>query len=317
MPDPAAVLDNPFDAPFASEQQAGTPAPVQPQRTASGPPESDNPFDEPLASEKAGEEQVEIPSDVTGFEASGQMAPKSAVDTGQTLMAAGTGAILLGGVAALEPEALVAAYKVSSDAVKAQMIKHPYIAAAVGGEIYNVLPPWAKRLINPGSILGLIGKFGGGAAAEAEAGPVAAAEKEAVESVAKPTMSTANLEEELSKGLGGKPLQPSVPLRSQGAAPEPVPQGQALPKGFEPHDSSVIKASHYNPDTQELTVIDSKTGQSYSHGEVSPSEYDAFKNSSSKGKAWNAIRQNHVLTKKNGIPIRPQGRSSEDYQSEQ
>jgi hypothetical protein len=39
-------------------------------------------------------DDTEIPSDVTGFEASGQMAPKAAVDQGQKLMAAGTGAVL-------------------------------------------------------------------------------------------------------------------------------------------------------------------------------------------------------------------------------
>jgi hypothetical protein len=49
-PPQVAQVTNPFDAPLQSEQKAGTPTPVQPQRTQQT--QSENPFDVPLASER-------------------------------------------------------------------------------------------------------------------------------------------------------------------------------------------------------------------------------------------------------------------------
>lgn len=114
------------------------------------------------------------------------------------------------------------------------------------------------------------------------------------------------IEAKLNDALGGKPLQPNVPLRSQIPAKAVPTAASSLPEGFTPVNSSAIKGYKYDPDAQQLTTI-SNTGQQYTHAEVTPDEFKAFQDADSKGKAWNTIRQNHVLTQKNGRPVVPGG----------
>jgi hypothetical protein len=103
-PPQAAEATNPFDAPLQSEQQAGTSSPIQPQRTAQGPPESGNPFDEPLASEKV-QAQPRLPA--SNF-ASGSKVPNAILNGSDT-----TGDIIGGatiaGAAALAADPVVTA----------------------------------------------------------------------------------------------------------------------------------------------------------------------------------------------------------------
>lgn len=112
--------------------------------------------------------------------------------------------------------------------------------------------------------------------------------------------SPADLEKALNDALGGKPLQRGVPLKNQAAA-------AALPEGFTPVESSLLKGYKYDPAAREFSAV-LKNGQSYVHGDVSPEAAKAFKEADSQGSAWTKkIRQGpgHVLIEKNGEPVVP------------
>lgn len=114
----------------------------------------------------------------------------------------------------------------------------------------------------------------------------------------------ARLSELLNDSMGGKGLEPNVPLKNQGGAPTP----QGVVEGHTPVQSSALKSYKYDPDAQEFESV-TNTGAHYIHGDVSPDQAAAFEAASSKGKAWNTLRQNSTLVAKvvNGkrIPVKP------------
>jgi len=73
-------------------------------------------------------------------------------------------------------------------------------------------------------------------------------------------------------------------------------------------ESSALKSYKYDPETREFETM-TQGGQGYVHAEISPEQAAAFKAADSKGKAWQAIRQNGTLVAKivNGkrIPVKP------------
>lgn len=107
----------------------------------------------------------------------------------------------------------------------------------------------------------------------------------------------ARLEELLNNAVGGKPLEPGMPLKAQGK----------LPVGFTPVESSALKGFKYNPESSEFEAM-STNGQHYVYGDVSPEQAESFANSNSKGQAWNNLRQSSPLVAKviNGkrVPVR-------------
>lgn len=141
------------------------------------------------------------------------------------------------------------------------------------------------------------------AAEEPAATPTAVAPAAAAPSaIPKKFAPLTDLEKQINDALGGKPLQRGVSLRNQGKA-------NALPQGFTPVDSSALKGYKYDPASQEFSSV-TNNGQIYTHAEVTPEEVKAFEDADSQGKAWNTIRQNHVLVKQNGLPVKPSGARS-------
>ena len=155
----------------------------------------------------------------------------------------------------------------------------------------------------------------------------------------------AKLGDLLNQGLGGKELEPNVPLKNQGIVTPKQTAGTAagasrdtgimaqvksehpewtlsqqlqeaakrakpsdLPAGHIPVESSALKSFKYDPQTQEFESV-TQTGAHYIHGDVSPEQAAAFESASSKGKAWNTLRQNSTLVAKvvNGkrVPVKP------------
>lgn len=129
-----------------------------------------------------------------------------------------------------------------------------------------------------------------------------------------PPTSTANLGQTLNDALGGKPLQPKVPLREQMKAV--VPKANPLPPGFTPVDSTVLKGYKYDAAAQEFTAI-TQNGQTYTHGEVTPDQVADFEKADSPGRAWTqVIRNNNTLVRKNGVPVKPVQRAVEPETTE-
>ena len=124
----------------------------------------------------------------------------------------------------------------------------------------------------------------------------------------------ARLSSLLNEGLGGRGLEPNVPLKDQGGVVTPKPV-ETIPEGHTPVESSAIKSYKYDPATREFDTV-TQSGSRYIHGDVSPEQAQAFEAAKSKGKAWNDLRQNSTLVAKvvNGkrIPIRP-SLSDEDF----
>lgn len=118
----------------------------------------------------------------------------------------------------------------------------------------------------------------------------------------------------LEEATGGQKLVSGVSLKNQPSAMKAAATGK-LPEGFTPVESSAVKAYKYNPDAQEFETI-TKNGQHYIHGDVSPEQAAEFEAADSKGKAWNALRNNSTLVAKviNGkrMPIKPLSAASAD-----
>lgn len=117
----------------------------------------------------------------------------------------------------------------------------------------------------------------------------------------------AKLGDLLNEGLGGKGLEPNVPLKNQGGVITPKP-AEGIPEGHTPVDSSALKSYKYDPATREFESV-TQNGQHYIHGDVAPEEAAKFEAADSKGKAWADIRKNGTLVAKvvNGkrIPVKP------------
>lgn len=112
-----------------------------------------------------------------------------------------------------------------------------------------------------------------------------------------------HVESVLNESLGGKPLEPNVPLRKQIAKPIPVSQAKA--------ESSVIGSHSYDPQANELHVTTkSNPNTTYVYGDVSPDQAEAFESGPSKGKAWAQFKKGSsplVAKIVNGerVPVRP------------
>ena len=121
----------------------------------------------------------------------------------------------------------------------------------------------------------------------------------------------ARLSNLLNEGLGGRGLEPNVPLRNQASVMTPGTAGsmaESVAEGHTPVQSSALKSYKYDPTTQEFESV-TQNGQHYVHGDVTPEEAAKFEAADSKGKAWNELRKNATLVAKvvNGkrIPVRP------------
>jgi hypothetical protein len=99
----------------------------------------------------------------------------------------------------------------------------------------------------------------------------------------------------LNQSLGGKPLEPNVPLRQQ--IPSKPSASVTLPEGHIATESSAIKSYSYDPAKREFTSV-TPTGATYIHGDVSPEQVAAFEAAPSKGKAWNDLRKGSPLVGK-------------------
>lgn len=147
---------------------------------------------------------------------------------------------------------------------------------------------------------------------QVEAPPAVALPQESLPVAAAPQTEAApaKLDQLLSDALGGKKLEPNVPLKNQTAVtPTTKPAAAAakseIPAGFTPVKSSVLKAYKYNSATQEFDGI-TNTGQVYRHAEVTPDQFQKFESADSKGKAWNELRNNATpLGKVNNGVLQP------------
>lgn len=162
-------------------------------------------------------------------------------------------------------------------------------------------------------------------------------------SAAKPSaVSPELLGQQLNDALGGRPLEPGVPLRQQlsrigkptapiktapltnlseqikesaplSQAPTMAPLGDLgseikssaieLPEGFTATpDSSVLAGYKYNPATREFEAITNR-GDHYVHSDVSPEEAAKFEAADSKGSAWNQLKKGPGVTLTKSGPV--------------
>jgi hypothetical protein len=219
--------------------------------------------------------------------------------TGTDLAAMGIGATL--GLAPLAAPAIAPIARFAGT----QIAKHPFLtyAGIEGakrlpgvGPILNKLPgleymPFlAGKGEAPGA--GRIAKIGR-AASEVEA-PTAAAEEATLPTprgeIAR-TPKPAEVERQLNESLGGRPLQPNVPLKNQNRiAPE-------ITASAKPSTSTAIQDYKYDPARQEMQVT-TKAGAQYIHGDVSPEQAATFEQAGSKGKAWGELKKNSTYVGK-------------------
>ena len=119
---------------------------------------------------------------------------------------------------------------------------------------------------------------------------------------AAPTPEPKKLGDLLNDALGGKPLEPNVPLKNQVTAKTSAPASSELPEGFKPVDSSAIQGYKYDPDTQHFEVI-TNTGGRYGKMGITPDQVGAFEGANSKGRAWGVLKNSPgAISTKNGLP---------------
>jgi hypothetical protein len=99
----------------------------------------------------------------------------------------------------------------------------------------------------------------------------------------------------IEQGLGGKALQPDVPLRQQ--LPFLKQEGEPLLDGHTPVESSWIKSYKYDPAAREFELAP-KSGSAVRLGDVAPEDAQAFIESKSKGAAWQQLKQNPLVAKR-------------------
>jgi hypothetical protein len=220
--------------------------------------------------------------------------------TGTDLAAMGIGATL--GLAPLAAPAIAPIARFAG----LQMAKHPFLtyAGIEGakrlpgvGPMLNKLPglEYMPFLAGKGEVpgAGRIARIGR-TASEIEA-PTAAAEEATLPApkgeIAR-TPKPADVERQLNEGLGGRPLQPNVPLRQQGNRITSDISSQSKPT-----TSSAIQDYKYDPARQEMQVT-TKAGAQYIHGDVSPEQAAEFEKSGSKGKAWGELKKNSTYVGK-------------------
>lgn len=193
------------------------------------------------------------------------------------------------GAAALGGTAGIAGGLAAPKVVPAILKAAPYIAASEGINLARKHLPLGKY-IPPGSEM--IPLFMGGGKLGAKE---AAAEEEATlapKGEISRTPKPAEVESQLNDALGGKPLQPNVPLRAQGNRITSDISSQSKPS-----TSSAILNYKYNPVAQEMQVT-TKAGAQYIHGDVSPAQAAEFEKAGSKGKAWGELKKNSTYVGK-------------------
>jgi KTSC domain len=119
----------------------------------------------------------------------------------------------------------------------------------------------------------------------------------------------ARLSQLLNDSMGGKGLEPNVPIKNQGGIITPqASELTTLPEGHIPVDSSALKSYKYDPLTREFESV-TTNGSHYIHGDVDPAQVAQFEAADSKGRAWNELRKNSTLVAKvvNGkrVPVKP------------
>lgn len=123
-----------------------------------------------------------------------------------------------------------------------------------------------------------------------------------------PPIQRGSLQELLQQSLGGKALQPNVPLRNQVPArgsiasqmKSPIAQTPAaeqsgstsIPEGHTAVDSSALRSYKYDPEAREFHAQYKNSDKVHIFGDVSPEEAQAFEAAPSKGKAMPAIARN-------------------------
>ncbi len=198
-------------------------------------------------------------------------------------------------IVAGSPEARAAASDAASAAVsriKPALATTGKAATAIGEsldpDLVGLVSPRAAHALRMARKVGKVAtKLGTEAAPEAESVAPAAAASTPTAPAAPPATTPAAVAKQLNEALGGKPLDPNIPLRQQLPAAKP----SALPEGFTPVKSSVLKGYRYDPATQELEAI-TNSGSRYRTGEVSPDQFKEFEAADSKGAAWNKLRGN-------------------------
>jgi hypothetical protein len=106
----------------------------------------------------------------------------------------------------------------------------------------------------------------------------------------KPDTSPAAIQQKLNDALGGKALEPNVPLKNQvPARAAPSAATTSLPDGFTPVDSSALKGYKYDSSAREFEYI-TKDGSHYVRGDVDPSAVETFESNPSPGKGLAALR---------------------------
>ena len=120
-----------------------------------------------------------------------------------------------------------------------------------------------------------------GAAAEAVATPA-------------PKITQKVVEQQLNDALGGRPLQPNVPLRQQ-VPGKLAAEAPKLLQGFSPVESSALKGFKYDPRSREFETV-TQGGQHYVYGDVAPEDARAFMEADSKGTAWSDLRKSPGVT---------------------
>lgn len=130
-----------------------------------------------------------------------------------------------------------------------------------------------------------------------------------------PPIQRGSLQELLQQSLGGKELQPNVPLRNQVPARGSIAQqmkspiaetpaaeqsgSTSIPEGHTAVDSSALRSYKYDPAANEMHA-NYKGSDNIVHvfGDMSPEEAQAFEQAPSKGQAMQAVKNSHPLVGK-------------------
>jgi hypothetical protein len=111
------------------------------------------------------------------------------------------------------------------------------------------------------------------------------------------------LDDLLRDAVGNKPVQPGVSIGEQTRPFAAAPVKPAIPEGHTPVESTAVTSFKYDPQANELHIH--ANGKTYTYGDISREDAATFQNAQSKGKAWQAIKANNPLVKKNGVPVKP------------
>jgi len=176
---------------------------------------------------------------------------------------------------------------------------------------------WGRDNVGPPEMWGK--EIPGTAAAAPE--PTAAAQESVPASVPQPGQIAEQMRQpavapekalrgQIDQLLNPSTLKPGVRIADQfnaQATPAPAAEVPADHTPVEKADSPV-QSYKYDPDAREMHVQARSTGQVHVYGDVSPEDAEAFANAPSKGRAWQAMKQNVQVAKViNGkrVAIRP------------